>query len=333
MSGPKLFYHCYDHQRPTGGQKRCYRHVDILRNSGYEAYAFHAAPGYRLEWFANSTAVIDAGVLSSLYDPERDYVVLPEDLPFCRYGNRWPGRKVIFNKNLYLGFAHADSASASPYTDPTVSAALTVSEHNRRHLQFAFPRLPVIKVGTSVDTNVFRFLSLPEKRRQIVCSAKTHCEIMTVCRMFQARARAGLNRGLDYEWIFIDGFTEEAVARLFHESPVLIFLSMEEGIPRMPLEAMRSGCLVAGRQAGPLKELPQFAFHCEPGESIPVVEFLERLVAAGPADLAHWTAVAQDTFEQSLHFTAAGEEASVAAAWSRILEFDRCSNKQMARFA
>jgi hypothetical protein len=121
--------------------------------------------------------------------------------------------------------------------------------------------------------------------------------------MFQARARAGLNRGLDYEWIFIDGFTEEAVARLFHESPVLIFLSMEEGIPRMPLEAMRSGCLVAGRQAGPLKELPQFAFHCEPGESIPVVEFLERLVAAGPADLAHWTAVAQDTFEQSLHFT------------------------------
>ena len=103
MSGARIFYYCYSHNEPLGGQKHTYRHVDILNAHGFEAYALHQKAGFRLTWFENRTRVIDEHGFHQIYDPERDYLALPEVL-----GARildFPGRKVIFDKGLYLRLA------------------------------------------------------------------------------------------------------------------------------------------------------------------------------------------------------------------------------------
>jgi hypothetical protein len=50
---PKIFYRAWSHNRPTGGQKQMYRHVDILNSAGFDAYIFHDNDGFRLTWFEN----------------------------------------------------------------------------------------------------------------------------------------------------------------------------------------------------------------------------------------------------------------------------------------
>ncbi|MDZ7262908.1 MAG: glycosyltransferase family 1 protein, partial [candidate division KSB1 bacterium] len=76
-----------------------YKHVDILNKHGYPAFALHRQKGFRLIWFDNETNVIYFDEFKRLYHPDRDFLVLPEDL-----GSKilsFPGQKVIFNQNCY----------------------------------------------------------------------------------------------------------------------------------------------------------------------------------------------------------------------------------------
>jgi hypothetical protein len=80
MSDSRVFYYCYDHDRPTGGQKDTYQHVDTLNKKGIEAYALHFKNEFRLTWFENKTRVIYQSDFKAIYNVARDYIVLPEDL-------------------------------------------------------------------------------------------------------------------------------------------------------------------------------------------------------------------------------------------------------------
>ena len=319
MKGTTLFYFCYDHQRPTGGQKRTYRHVDILNKSGYEAYVLHSRPDFRLTWFEHSTAVVDGRTFARMYDAETDYLVLPEDL-----GQRigaWPGRKVILNKNLYRGFHSfgAHEVARYPYHDAHVVAAFTISEHNRRHLQFTYPHLPIFKLETGIDAEFFKYRPLTDKKRQVVCSCKRPAETLTLYHMLRSRAAAGLNRSAEYEWVFLNERPQSTISQLFQESPLFIFLSIEEGFARMPLEAMMCGCLVVGHQIGVTAELPPFAFNAPLDESLSTVVFIERVLAEWHHATTAWEHVAETARSLAVKFQGDREEASVRQAWGQVL--------------
>src|ERR1700730_4869025 len=101
MPLPKIFYLMYDIDAPSGGEKHSYQHVDLLNANGFEAYALHKLPRYRHTWFENETRVIDMEAFWNIYDREKDYIVVPE--PLGRQILTYPGKLVIFNKNLYTG--------------------------------------------------------------------------------------------------------------------------------------------------------------------------------------------------------------------------------------
>src|SRR6185369_4415466 len=109
MGPRKIFYHCFDTDARGGGQKHTYQHVDILCAHGFDAYVVHEAPGYRLDWFRNETRVISRQEYEALFDPARDYVVLAETVGSDV--TSYPGRKIIFNKNLYYLFATHPAAT------------------------------------------------------------------------------------------------------------------------------------------------------------------------------------------------------------------------------
>ena len=249
MTNRRYFYFCYDHNHPSGGQKHTYEHVDVLNEQGYEAAVVHSDAGFRLTWFENNTRVISQNELNSIFRPERDVMVLPEDL-----GARaaaFPGRKVIFNKNLYHGFRSFGRVVPPEYLylRPDVVAALAVSDHNLRHLRFAYPELPVFRVYSSIQADLFRYTPWASKKARILTIGKESPQLLTIYHTLMSRAAAGFNNAARFEWIFAENKTEAEMAALMGSAVAIIFTNVEEGLPRFVLESIASGRIVDSSSA------------------------------------------------------------------------------------
>lgn len=313
----RLFYHCYDHNRPSGGQKDTYQHVDVLNRLGYEAYAVHTAPGFRLNWFENTTAVIDAATFRSMHDASLDYVVLPEDLGAAILD--YPGKKVVFNKNVYLGCRALHPSGVDPYQTPDVVGIMSVSEHNARLLRLAYPGKPISVVRYDVRAERFPFRPLSAKKPQIACLPKAAGQVGVLYHTLRARALSRHNRLSSFKWVVLDGMDERQISKTLEESLVLVFLSIEEGLPRVPLEAMCAGCLVAAYSAGALRECLPRGCGFEYGDIPRLVEYIEEIGARYPDDLPKGdTLVAQRENVASI-YSAANQARDVEAAWDGFL--------------
>lgn len=318
MRAPRLFYFCYSHDQPTGGQKHTYQHVDILNKHGIDAYVMHPVENYRLTWFENDTRVIGPSEFAALRDVERDYTVLPEDL-----GRRigwFKGKKVIFNKNLFNGYLSLgfERRPAYPSCAKDVVAVLTVSEHNRAHVQYAYPNQLVRVVHAAIRPEVFSWRPLNEKKPQIATIVKSEEWLSALYHTVQSRALAGLNRGNDFNWVFLGKQTERETAAILNDSLLFVFPSIIEGLPRLPLEAMSCGCLVAAWRYGPLKETLPASTQFEFGDLIDIVTFIEAVMRDFPDALSSWESLAQAGRDIASAYSVERQEQSVLAAWAEI---------------
>ncbi len=314
----RIFYFCFDHNRPTGGIKQIYRHVDVLCRHGYKAFVLHDTPGARATWFANETPVVDRATFTRMHDPAADFVVLPEDL-----GNRFfefPGRKVIFNQNVYYGFAIFGWSLPPRYPDldPNVIAVLAVSDHNAEYLRFAYPRAHILRVRYAVDATRFTARPLADKKKLIVCVNKSHEDLCALLHLLRSRACQGMNRLLDYDWVLLRGKSEAEVASLLNESLLLVFPSTTEGLGLTPLEAMLSGCLVAAYGVGPPMEYLPLPFQFGPHDLLGMARWIEKLAEHFPDRLDPWQALADAGRAVALQYSLEREEESILTAWSQI---------------
>jgi hypothetical protein len=319
MSGPRIFYYCYSHNRPTGGQKHTYTHVDILNKHGFDAVVFHPTDAFRLTWFDNDTRVIGISEFRRCHDPHRDYIVLPEDLG--RDIRRFPGRKVVFNKNVFHGYASLGLFDATPdeYCSKEIVAVLTVSEHNRQHVAHAYPHQLVRVVHPAIREDVFAWRALSEKKPQIACIPKNQKWLATLYHTVQSRAARGLNRGKAFRWVVLGNHSERETAEILADSAMFIFLSVTEGLGRMPLEAMSCGCLVVAWPYGPLQETLPSCVRFEFGGVLDMVTFIERVMDAYPR-LDEWERVAAAGRAMARSYSVERQEQSVLAAWRDILD-------------
>jgi Glycosyl transferases group 1 len=323
MRKGRIFYYCYRHNKPTGGQKHTYRHVDILNQYGFDAAAFHPGRAFRLTWFENNTRVISYSQFARSFDSDLDFVVLPEDLglEICAF----PGRKVIFNKNIFYGFrCYGTSRCTSyPYQSPDVIAALTVSEHNRAHLQFAYPHLLVERVYLEIQPDIFRFSRLRDKKAQIACVQKAPESLLSLYHTVQSRSLSGLNNAGIFNWEFLGEKSETKTALILRESLLFVFLSVAEGLGRMPLEAMASGCLVAAYGNGPLHETIPRIYTFEHSNIIALATFVETVMNSFPDRLDQWEPAVKAGLQIAQGFSAQRQERSVLDAWEKICTLGR----------
>ena len=322
MAQPKMFYFCYDHQRPTGGQKQTYRHIDILNKHGYKAFALHTREACRLTWFDNKTAVVGLDEFRRIYHPEQDFLELPEDL-----GQRilsFPGQKIIFNQNCYYGF-HSFGFKPPPlypYLHPDVKHVFVGSDHNLEYLTFAFPTLRVSRIYHAVDSGKFVYCPIEKKKKLIAClPSKNPMEVSQVYHQLLSRSQQGLNRLQDYEWVFIQNRSEAEVIRTLGETLLLVFLSTEEGFGILPLEAMASGTLVVAYDSGPPSEYlhPQNAFLFKKGDVLAVVRRIEEITGAFPQNVGELQVMSETARQGARKYSLQREEESVMAAWHTIM--------------
>jgi Glycosyl transferases group 1 len=303
----------------SGGEKHCYEHVDALNDNGFDAYALHLTGG-RCTWFENQTRVIDGPSFWNLYDMKHDYLVLSE--PMGRLIPSLPGKKVIFNKNLYIGFKTlgvGPGRISYPYLGSDVVATFAVSDHNYRSLAVAFPEAKIFRMYGHIDCSMFAYRPLSDKKQRIALVAKSEGPLSVLYHILNARAQAGLNNLSSYEWVLLQEFKHKQMAEILGDSLILVSLSTYEGLPRTVLEAMASGCIVVGYGTGALKECLIPEYQSEPDDFIAMARRIEDITRAFPDNIESWTPSTLEARKIAEQFTAERQRKHILDAWDWIL--------------
>ncbi len=312
----RIYVYCPDLNVPIGGAKMLYRHVDILRELGHEAYALHRSPGFRFTWFGNTTPVQhDAEIKLEA----EDFLLVPEIISI-RVLRQYPrAKKIVFNQNAYntfLSFALNEAEDFCPYKKATgFLASLVVSEDNRAYLSHAFPDHKIHRLHYSVDAKLFH--PREKKKPQIAfMPRKNFGDAMQVFGILKAR------KALEGFTIKpIDGKSEEDVAALLRESAYFFSFGYPEGCPIPPLEAMFSGALVVGYHGRGGREyfLPEFSYPAEVNDIIGFASQAEAALSLWKREPGVWaekTAAALAYVSDT--FNLAREKADIESAWRSL---------------
>jgi len=348
-----IFYVCPWAEKPTGGIKQIFRHVEALNAAGFDARVL-ALEAAMPSWFSSSASVarVIPSRLSMLsnglsrkknrtawisartapwvemsHAPDsrvkrqldaQDVLVLPEyvgkALRPCGFGSRL----VVFNQNAHYtfnGFTHSDEQRDSVYRGHLL-AALAVSRHTFDYLTFAFPELRVLLTPNGVDGATFHPGNGAKKKQIAFMPRKLSSTVVQVLQILQGRGSlAGWNL------CPIDGMGETDVARLLRESAIFLSTCHDEGFGLPPLEAGASGCVVLGYTGYAAREfmLPEYCYPIAQGDVLGFAQTLEKVIFEFNADPQRLLRQAA-SYAAFLgdHYSKALEGQRVVAAWKDI---------------
>lgn len=217
----------------TGGQRTIFRHVETLRELGFDAV-----------WRTSKDPLLQPHMLGRDWiEPEGrvdpgDVVVCPDDAPtlLSRISRR-RGRNVVFVQNhlvnalLNLPAAERDG----------LRLFLTGSDTALRWIYRSFPGVQTGLVPFFVDEGVFR--PAATRRRAIAYVPRKRRRELPIIK---ANFRHRYPEWRDLPWIPLEGASQEQVAAVFGEADIFLSLSKLESFGMTTLEAMASGCIAAG---------------------------------------------------------------------------------------
>jgi glycosyltransferase involved in cell wall biosynthesis len=347
-----IYYLCPDYSSHAGGVRVIYRHVDLLRRNGFEAYVVHERQGFRDPWFDNDTPILgwsrqhqaihgslaartaryirrgvsqlDSSPLhvrkpSSFEITGSDVVVIPETFG-PKLSSIAPGvPKIIFSQGTYVAFAEypADRPPVIlPHRHPDVAAILVISDDSRRMIEYAFPGIKTYRVRWSLNPQYYSFE--PRKIRQITYMPRKGVnEAKHVLATVQSRGAID-----SYRVRTIENLDEAGVAACLRESRIFLSLGYQEGLPLPPAEAMACGAIVVGYDGFGGSEYlrPDLAFPVPAGDLLEFAKTLERVLTLfeeSPRELL-------DRAERAAAYVAenyspAREETELIQAWQEIL--------------
>lgn len=268
---PTVYVYCPDSQIPHGGNRMLYRHVDVLVQAGYNAFAVHQDLLFRYSWFENTTQVT---CLRDRNVKPDDIVVIPETCGPWAHQIKTKNRRVIYNQNCYQTFCGDVEGKIIQvaYRHPSVIAVLTVSEDSTNYLRYAFPGLTIQRIYLGIDSRLF----FPRNRTRTIAymPRKNGGHAKQVIAILNHRQRMN-----GYLFVKIDGCSEKEVAKILGCARIFLSLSELEGCPLPPMEAMASGCLVVGYHGGGGREYmgSDRVFSIESGD---IVEFCKAIEMA-----------------------------------------------------
>lgn len=219
----------------SGGIKLAFRHVEVLRQAGMEAVI--ATPGGEPPaWFDTDAPVIDVSAVVR----EKDVLVFPENHEgLLSFFANWPNRKLVFCQNHFM--IHRGLSGRPDYSSYGISGIICEGVHVAEFCRRRFPGQPISLVPVVIDRELFCFQS--QKKLQIAFApSKRPLEAAFIQDLF----RADNPEFRSIPWVEISDMTERDVARTLKETAVYLSLCRFEAIPMTPLEALASGCVVAG---------------------------------------------------------------------------------------
>ena len=284
MPDRRLLFVCPATNTPSGGIRMIYRQVDMLNRHGFHAFVVHDQPGFRCDWFENSTPILDPG--TAAWTP-RDIIAAPELASSHLFDGSAGIPKVIFNQNCYYTFfPWSDDAALAQisYRRPDVIAAIVVSQDSEAYLRYAFPRLTIHRLHYSIDPALYHFQR--EKKRQIaLMPRKNGADVTQVVQLLKLRELGG-ELGGEFELVAIDGLSETAAAGVLRDSLMFLSFGHPEGFGLPPAEAMACGCITVGYHGMGGREFfrPEFSYPIATGDILAFARTVEEVLRQYLAD-------------------------------------------------
>jgi len=216
----------------AGGQKMILRHVETLRDLGFEAVVWRRPDAASPTWL-ESDAPVEAGERFR----DGDVLVVPDDARTALTDlSRAPFRQVVFVQNQFTLAARAlEVLPAEP-----AAAFLTVGPTPRAAIRSLFPKATIELVPAFADER--RFKPGAKSEGVLYAPRKRPLEGLAIRNLF----RRLHPRHAHIRWTAAEGASERQIAEAMAGSSLFLSLSRLESVGMTPLEAMASGCLVAG---------------------------------------------------------------------------------------
>ena len=329
-SRPRVRVLCLpDVDRPIGGVKQLYRHVEHLCSQGWDASVLTEASGFRPSWFESTAPTVS---LQESWErgellPDQTILVLPEtylavDLRSFRGLDLSELGRVVFNQNAY--YTYGEISAETPqrlqafYDDPAVLQVLSISEDTHtflsRNLHVPDQRLSRIinaiePIFRADQAKVKRMHWMPRKNPQHVQA------------VLQGLQRSGMPHTQGWEGQPLQQLSHSQVAERLNGAQLFLAFGHPEGFGLPIAEAMAAGCWVVGYSGGGGNEL----FRLGASEQVPFGDW-PGFVAALERAFAQFALAPRETAfclqRQALAVNALyspdQERASIASAWVRI---------------
>ena len=231
----RIVYISWPAREITGGVKSAFHHVDALRRAGFDAVVASndtTPPG----WFDTPLDILPLAEIAR----GDDILVMPENHHgFLERFADWPNRKVVLCLNHF--YAHRGLGRRAGYGDYGVAELIVPGIAPAAFCRERFPDLNVTIVPPFIDPEVFA----PGGRKRLAISfvpRKRKFEAMFINDLFRARYAGDR----EVRWVELSNAREAEVAKTFADTAVHLSLCSFEATPMTPLEAMASGCIVAG---------------------------------------------------------------------------------------
>jgi len=241
---PSIYYLTPDFDSPSWGIGLLYKHVEILRSQGVDAYVLHHESGFSLDWLETDVPVAFLDD-SSVGIRSEDMLVVPEVL--AEEGRSIGGdcRHMVFVQGSYLILQPFSEAIS--YRDLGYEAAIAILPHVRdilgRHFDieasivppFIAPYFFLGDTGSEGHTRKQRILMFPKQG-----SREAGFFDYEILRKILER---GCRRNPPWELLEVEGRPHREVARLMRESEFMVSVNCLEAFNTTVPEAMASGCL------------------------------------------------------------------------------------------
>ena len=233
----RIFYLLLSEGGLTGGQKMVLRHVETLRELGFDAAILLGN---------NSTAparLDHSAPILTQQDKIRvdDVIVYPDDgRQALETSARRPERAIVFVQGAFT-IASQGAAAIEGRGPERLPPFIVVSKSLGARVKRIFPDAQVELVSCFADER--RFSSDSVKRLQIVFSPRKRPSEVSAIRALFPRLHP---RHAAIPWRALENQTESQVAQALRESAVFLSLNRLESVGITTLEAMRSGCVCAG---------------------------------------------------------------------------------------
>ena len=236
---PTVFFLAPDYDRPSGGVRTLYRHVDILNAAGIHAFILHQKRNFQCSWFEHCTPITD---ISRATIHKNDLLVVTE-LDIDLLGRLPPEtRHVIFNQGVHLTWTRSVGSEIRYYQrNPGLAGVVTVSDHSSEVLRYAFDPDRLRRIHLSIDSNLFHPKGAPRARRIAYMPRRGERDIRPVLEILRAR-----NLLDDWEIVPIDGLTPPEVGKILRTTRIFLSFADQEGFGLPAAEAMACGNYVVG---------------------------------------------------------------------------------------
>ena len=307
---PRIVYLALSDGGIAGGHKMIFRHVETLRDLGFDAVCYIGVTSQEPRWFSHN-APLELGT------PLRrdDIVVLPDDagesMRTCAASSL---RTLIISQNPYY-FAASSFDEVDLFPSSRFPAFIAVAPRLAATIGRLYPQATIEVVPCFADERLFR-PGVAKRGAVAFTPRKRPTESAAIRNLFRKlHPRHG-----ELAWTGLEKATETQVAQTMGASSLFLSLSRLESVGMTTLEAMASGSVCAGfTGVGGLEyATPDNGFWVADDDCEAAADALAQaadLVRGGGAALARHIEAAQETARQ---WSYAAFRQALEAAWMRL---------------